>query len=258
MDYIIYQEEGKVGIISINRPNALNALNSQVLEELAAVLDTVDIQHVRALILTGAGNKSFVAGADVAEMSTLTKTEAEAFGRKGNEVFRKLELFPLPVIAAVNGFALGGGCELAMSCDIRICSDNAVFGQPETGLGITPGFGGTQRLPRIVGAGMAKQLLYTAKNVKAEEAYRIGLVNAVYASEELMSAAAKIAADIAGNAPIAVRNCKQAINDGVETTIDEALGLEDALFGSCFETLDQKEGMGAFLEKRREKNFVNQ
>ena len=150
MEFITYETEGQVGIITINRPKALNALNSTVLEELDAVLDSVDQEQVRCLILTGAGEKSFVAGADIGEMSTLTKAEGEAFGKKGNDVFRKLELFPLPVIAAINGFALGGGCEIAMSCDIRICSENAVFGQPETGLGITPGFGGTQRLARLV------------------------------------------------------------------------------------------------------------
>ena len=157
MEFINYEVEGMVGIITINRPKALNALNSQVLTELDETLDNVDINAIRALILTGAGEKSFVAGADIGEMSTLTKAEGEAFGKKGNDVFRKLETFPIPVIAAVNGFALGGGCEISMSCDIRICSENAVFGQPEVGLGITPGFGGTQRLARIVGVGMAKQ-----------------------------------------------------------------------------------------------------
>ena len=184
MEFITYEQEGFVGVITINRPKALNALNSQVLDELNATLDAVDVNETRALILTGAGEKSFVAGADIGEMSTLTKAEGEAFGKKGNDVFRKLETLPVPVIAAVNGFALGGGCEISMSCDIRICSENAIFGQPETGLGITPGFGGTQRLARIVGPGMAKQMIYTARNIKADEAYRIGLVNAVYPQEE--------------------------------------------------------------------------
>ena len=201
MEFITYEVEGMVGIITINRPKALNALNSQVLEELDATLDAVDQNAVRCLILTGAGEKSFVAGADIGEMSTLTKAEGEAFGKKGNDVFRKLETFPLPVIAAVNGLALGGGCEISMSCDIRICSENAVFGQPEVGLGITPGFGGTQRLARLVGAGMAKQMIYTARNIKADEAYRIGLVNAVYPQEELMAAARKMAAGIAARPP---------------------------------------------------------
>ena len=212
---------------------------------------------MRCLILTGAGSKSFVAGADIGEMSTLTKAEGEAFGKKGNDVFRKLETFPIPVIAAVNGFALGGGCEISMSCDIRICSDNAVFGQPEVGLGITPGFGGTQRLARLVGPGMAKQMIYTARNIKADEALRIGLVNAVYTQEELMGAAEKMAAGIAKNAPIAVRNCKKAINDGLDADMDEAIVIEEKLFGDCFESYDQKEGMAAFLEKRKVEKFLN-
>jgi enoyl-CoA hydratase len=183
-------------------------------------------------------------------MSTLTKAEGEAFGKKGNDIFRKIEQFPVPVIAAVNGFALGGGCEISMSCDIRICSENAMFGQPEVGLGITPGFGGTQRLARLIGAGMAKQLIYTARNIKADEALRIGLVNAVYPQEELMAAAEKMASQIAANAPIAVRACKKAINDGLQTDIDEAIVIEEKLFGSCFETEDQKEGMANFLRKK--------
>ena len=183
MDYILYEQNGNVATITINREKALNALNSQVLDELNATLDAVDLATVRCLVITGAGSKSFVAGADIGEMSNLTKAEGEAFGKKGNDVFRKIETFPIPVIAAVNGFALGGGCEISMSCDIRICSDNAVFGQPEVGLGITPGFGGTQRLARLVGAGMAKQMIYTARNIKAADAYRIGLVNEVYSAE---------------------------------------------------------------------------
>ena len=253
MDYILYEVNGAVGKITINREKALNALNSQVLDELNTTLDTVNLDEVRCLILTGAGAKSFVAGADIAEMSTLTKAEGEAFGKKGNDVFRKLETFPIPVIAAVNGFALGGGCEIAMSCDIRICSDNAVFGQPEVGLGITPGFGGTQRLARLVGAGMAKQMIYTARNIKADEALRIGLVNAVYTQEELMAQAEKMAAGIAKNAPIAVRNCKKAINEGLDVDMDQAIVIEEKLFGDCFETEDQKYGMAFFLDKNKEK-----
>jgi enoyl-CoA hydratase len=256
MEFVTYEVEGMISIITINRPNALNALNSQVLEELDQIFDQIDTASVRALILTGAGNKSFVAGADIAEMSTFTKKEGEAFGKRGNHIFRRLETFPLPVIAAVNGFALGGGCELCLSCDIRICSENAVFGQPEAGLGITPGFGGTQRLARIIGPGMAKQMIFTARNIKAEEAYRIGLVNAVYPQTELLSEAKKMAKGIADNAPIAVRNCKKAINDGLQVDMDQAVAIEERLFGDCFETLDQKEGMGAFLEKRKERTFL--
>ena len=268
MDFILYEVNGAVGTITINREKALNALNSQVLDELNATLDSVDLNTVRCLILTGAGEKSFVAGADIGEMSTLTKAEGEAFGKKGNDVFRKLETFPIPVIAAVNGFALGGGCEISMSCDIRICSDNAVFGQPEVGLGITPGFGGTQRLARLVSPGMAKQLIYTARNIKAAEAYRIGLVNQVVSAEvneagevvvsakdALMAAANKMAAGIAMQAPIAVRNCKKAINEGLQVDMDQAIVIEEKLFGDCFETEDQKAGMGNFLEKDKEKKL---
>lgn len=257
MGFVRFDTEGAVGIITIDRPKALNALNSEVLAELDACFDSIDTNTIRAIILTGEGDKSFVAGADIGEMSKLSPAEGEAFGKKGNDVFRKIETFPIPVIAAVNGFALGGGCEIAMSCDIRICSDNAMFGQPEVGLGITPGFGGTQRLARIVGVGMAKQLIYTARNIKADEAFRIGLVNAIYPQEELMPAAKKMAAAIAQNAPIAVRACKKAINDGLDAKMDDAIVIEEKLFGSCFETHDQIEGMNAFLEKRKEKNFTN-
>ena len=266
MDFILYEQKGAYAVITINRERALNALNSQVLDELNATLDAVDLNTVRCLVLTGAGEKSFVAGADIGEMSTLTKAEGEAFGKKGNDVFRKLETFPIPVIAAVNGFALGGGCEISMSCDIRLCSANAVFGQPEVGLGITPGFGGTQRLARLVSPGMAKQLIYTARNIKASEAYRIGLVNEVFeaevdaegnvvksAKEVLMAAAEKMAATIAKNAPIAVRNCKKAINDGLQVDMDQAIVIEEKLFGDCFETEDQRAGMGNFLAPKDQK-----
>ncbi len=258
MTHILFEKKGSVAITVIHRPNALNALNSAVLDELDELLDAVRADDaIRVLILTGSGEKAFVAGADIGEMSTLTKAEGEAFGKKGNDVFLKLERLPIPTIAAVNGYALGGGCEIGMACDIRICADTAVFGQPETGLGITPGFGGTQRLSRLVGPGMAKQMIYSAKNIKADEALRIGLVNAVYPQEELMPAALKLAETIARNAPIAVRACKEAIDRGLELPMDEAVALEEKLFGSCFETEDQKEGMGAFLEKRRHEPYQN-
>lgn len=253
MEFVTYETEGAVGIITINRPKALNALNSQVLDDLNEAFDSVDLGEIRALILTGAGEKSFVAGADIGEMSSLTKAEGEAFGKKGNDIFRKIETFPIPVIAAINGFALGGGCEIAMSCDIRLCSENAVFGQPEVGLGITPGFGGTQRLARIVGVGRAKEMIYGARNIKADDAYRIGLVNHVYPLEELIPAAKKMAAGIAKNAPIAVRNCKKAINEGIALPMAEAVAVEEKLFGDCFETHDQKEGMACFLSKEKPK-----
>ena len=253
MEFVVYEQKGAVGIVTISREKALYALNSTVLEELDATFDAINLDEVRCVILTGAGQKSFVAGADIGEMSSLTKAEGEAFGKKGNDVFLKIENFPVPVICALNGFALGGGCEIAMSCDIRICSDNAVFGQPEVGLVITPGFGGTQRLARLVGPGMAKQMIYTARNIKADEAFRIGLVNAVYTQEELLPAAEKMAAGIAKNAPIAVRNCKKAINEGLDLPMDKAVELEEKLFGYCFETEDQKYGMAFFLDKNKEK-----
>lgn len=258
MTNVLLEKKGHIAVATINRPKALNALNSQVLEDIDQLVEQVKADdEIRALVITGSGEKAFVAGADIGEMSTLTKAEGEAFGKKGNDVFRKLETLPIPTIAAVNGFALGGGCELSMSCDIRLCADTAVFGQPEAGLGITPGFGGTQRLARLVGMGMAKQLIYTAKNIKADEALRIGLVNAVYLLEELMPAAEKMAETIAKNAPIAVRACKKAINDGMQVDIDRAVAFEEGLFGSCFETADQKEGMGAFLEKRKHEPYQN-
>ena len=258
MTNVLLEKKGNIAVATINRPKALNALNSQVLEDLDELIALVNAdEEIRALVLTGAGEKAFVAGADIGEMSTLTPAEGEAFGKKGNDIFRKLETMPIPVIAAINGFALGGGCELSMSCDIRICADTAVFGQPEVGLGITPGFGGTQRLARLVSPGMAKQLIYTARNIKADEALRIGLVNAVYPAAELMAAAEKMADTIAKNAPIAVRACKKAINEGLDVDMDAALVIEEKLFGSCFETADQAEGMGAFLEKRKHEPYQN-
>ena len=257
MSFVTTEIQGAVAIVTIDRPKALNALNPEVLADLKAAFEAIDQNTVRCVVLTGAGDKSFVAGADIGSMSTMTKAEGEAFGKLGNDVFLEIESFPLPVIAAVNGFALGGGNELAMSCDIRICSDNAVFGQPEVGLGITPGFGGTQRLARLVGMGMAKQLVYSALNIKADEAYRIGLVNAVYPLDELLPAAEKLAETIAKNAPIAVRACKQAINEGLQVDMDKAIVIEEKLFGSCFQSADQIEGMSAFLEKRKHEPYQN-
>ncbi len=248
-EFIKYEEDGNISILTINRPKALNALNSKVLEELDTTLESIDTSKIRALIITGEGEKSFVAGADIAEMSSLTKKQAQEFSKKGNDVFRKIETFPIPVIAAVNGFALGGGCEISMSCDIRICSDNAIFGQPEVGLGITPGFGGTQRLARLVGMGMAKQMIYTAQNIKAQEALRIGLVNAVYPQKELLNEAKKLAKAISQNGPNAIKNSKKAINEGIEVEMNEAIQIEEKLFGECFENSEQVEGMQNFLNK---------
>lgn len=253
MSFVNCEVQGAVAVLTIDRPKALNALNPEVLADLKAAFEAIDQNAVRCVVLTGAGDKSFVAGADIGSMSTMSKAEGEAFGKLGNDIFLAVESFPLPVIAAVNGFALGGGCELAMSCDIRICSDNAVFGQPEVGLGITPGFGGTQRLPRLVGMGMAKQLLYTARNIDAPEALRIGLVNAVVPQAELMETAVKMANTIARNAPIAVRACKKAVNEGMQVSIDKAVEIEEKLFGGCFETHDQVEGMACFLSREKPK-----
>ena len=253
MSFVTTELKGAVALVTIDRPKALNALNLEVLADLKAAFEGIDQNEVRCVVLTGAGDKSFVAGADIGSMSTMTKAEGEAFGKLGNDIFLMIENFPLPVIAAVNGFALGGGNELAMSCDIRLCSDNAVFGQPEVGLGITPGFGGTQRLGRLVGMGMAKQLVYSALNIKADEALRIGLVNAVYPQEELLPAALKLAEKIARNAPIAVRNCKKAMNDGISLPMEKAVEVEEKLFGDCFETHDQVEGMQCFLSREKPK-----
>ena len=257
MPFVKYEPKGDIAYLVIDRPEALNALNAQVLADLDAALDAIDLELIRCVILRGAGEKSFVAGADIAQMKDLDPAGGEAFGKQGNDVFLKLESLPIPVIAAVGGYALGGGCELAMACDFRICSETAVFGQPEVGLGITPGFGGTQRLARIVGPGMAKQMIYTARNIKADEALRIGLVNAVYPADELYAAAEKLASTIAANAPIAVRACKKAINEGAALPIEQAVVCEEKAFGSCFQTGDQQEGMGAFLEKRKHDPFTN-
>jgi len=256
MGYVDYEVKGMVGVITINRPKALNALSSEVLVDLEAAFDGVDLEAVRCVVLTGAGEKSFVAGADIGEMSTMNAQEGVAFAMHGNAVFRKIENFPIPVIAAVNGFALGGGCELSMSCDIRLASENAVFGQPEAGLGITPGFGGTQRLARHIGLGKAKEIIYSCKNIKAPEALSLGLVQAVYPQPELMDNAMKLANKIANNAPVAVRACKEAINVGMQLDIDSAIKYEANVFGRTF-GVDQKNAMSAFLEKRDHEPFVN-
>ena len=250
---INFEVDKSIAILTINRQKALNALNSQVLEEIDKTLDRIDLTQIKALIITGSGEKSFVAGADIGEMSKLTKKEGEAFGKKGNDIFRRIEKFPIPVIAAINGFALGGGCEIAMSCDIRICSENAIFGQPEVGLGITPGFGGTQRLTRIVGPGMAKQMIFTGQTINAKEALRIGLVNEIYPQSELLAKAKKIAENIGKNIPHAVKNSKEAINEGLQVDINKAIRIEEELFGNCFETKDQIEAMDNFLHKGKTK-----
>lgn len=254
---ILVEKDGRVAIVTLNRPKALNALNSETLEDLNKALDYLkEESDIYSVILTGAGGKAFVAGADISEMKDLNEEQGKEFGILGNKVFRKLENLNKPVIAAIPGFALGGGCELAMACDIRIASEKAKFGQPEAGLGITPGFGGTQRLPRLVGEGKAKELIYTGTVIKADEALRIGLVNKVVEHDSLLEEAMKMAKLISTNAPIAITLCKDAINRGMQVDIDKAINIEAEDFGKCFNTEDQKEGMTAFLE-RREKNFIN-
>ncbi|SEI49208.1 enoyl-CoA hydratase [Lachnospiraceae bacterium A10] len=249
--------EGEVAVLKISRPAALNALNSETLDELTVALDEIEANDgVKVLILTGGpdkkGNefKSFVAGADISEMVNFTAPEARAFGIRASKPFFKLMEMRQVTIAAVNGFALGGGCEIAMACDIRIASDNAIFGQPECGLGIIPGFGGTQRLARLIGMGRAKELIFTCDNVNAEEAYRIGLVNKVTTPEELMPTAKKMAEKIASKGSYAVAVAKAAINNGYDMDIHNAVEMEANLFGVVNDTHDKKEGMGAFLEKR--------
>ncbi|KHO30901.1 short-chain-enoyl-CoA hydratase, partial [Clostridium tetani] len=259
MDFknLILEKDGKIAVLTINRPDALNALNSELLKELDYAIDCLaEDDEVLAVVLTGAG-KAFVAGADIGEMKDLTVSEGRKFGVLGNRVFRKLETLEKPVIAAVNGFALGGGCEISMACDIRIASEKAKFGQPEVGLGITPGFGGTQRLPRLVGPAVAKELIYTADIIGAEEALRIGLINKIVEKDELLDKAKEMANKIANNAPIAIKLCKSAINRGVQCDIDTGIAFEAEVFGECFSTEDQKEGMTAFLEKRKDKCFKN-
>ena len=250
MSFVTTEIQDAVAVLTIDRPKALNALNPEVLADLKAAFEAIDQNTVRCVVLTGAGEKSFVAGADIGSMSTMTKAEGEAFGKLGNDIFLYIEKFPLPVIAAVNGFALGGGCELALSCDLILASEKAKFGQPEVGLGITPGFSGTQRLPRRIGIAKAKELIFSGRMIKADEAKEIGLANAVYPPETLMDAAMEMARSFAKNAPIAVKYAKACIDRGMQMDIDGGIACENELFAMCFATADQKEGMGAFLEKR--------
>ncbi|MEA4811648.1 MAG: enoyl-CoA hydratase-related protein [Anaerolineaceae bacterium] len=258
MGTVNLEVQDRVAVITIHRPEALNALNTQVLADLRACFEAIDTQQVHCVVLTGAGEKAFVAGADIAEMAAMTPSQAEKFSRDGNAQMLFIENFALPVIAAINGYCLGGGNEMAMSCDIRLCSENAIFGQPEVGLGITPGFGGTQRLARVIGSlSKAKEILLSGRSFKAEEAYRLGLVSAVYPQNALMEEALKLAGQIAQNAPIAVRNTKKALNTGIEQPVEEALETEAKFFSACFASEDQKEGMRAFLERRKEKEFHN-
>ena len=257
MAFVTLEKQGHVGVVTMNRPEALNALNDQVLRDLDAVLTQAEEDaELYVLVVTGAG-RSFVAGADIGQMSGFSAVEGKAFGVYGNQVFAKLENLSKPTIAAVNGFALGGGCELAMAYDIRLASEKAKFGQPETGLGITPGFGGTQRLPRIVGAARAMELILTAKNISADRAREIGLVSEVYPPEELMDRALELANAIAANAQVAVRQSKAAIRRGLQTDMATGAAFESEAFGLCFSTQDQKDAMNAFLNKEKFTAFQN-
>lgn len=248
---LIIDQQGTIFFVKINSPDTLNALNTQILKELDKVFDELEKQEeIRVVVLMGEG-RAFVAGADIKEMLHLNEEEGRIFGELGARIFRKIEQFKAPVIAAVNGFALGGGCELAMACDIRIASDKAKFGQPEVSLGISPGFSGTQRLTRLVGAGKAKELIYTAMVISAEEALKIGLVNHVVSMETFMKEVTKMAETIAKQAPLAVSYAKKSIDQGFDLDIDEAIALENKYFAKCFTTKDQKNGMNAFVNKEK-------
>lgn len=248
---IKFEIKDSIAYVTINRPKAMNALNGQVLDELLAAFAEIDANNdLRCVILTGEG-KAFVAGADISEMSKMNSIEGRDFGAKGHSVMNNIENCRIPVIAAINGFALGGGCELSMACDIRIASEKAKFGQPEVNLGLIPGFCGTQRLARLVGKGMAKYMIYTADMIDAAEAFRIGLVQKVVAPEELIAECEKIAANIASKAPIAVRLSKDCINNGYNADMKTASAYEVNAFGVPFGTEDMVEGTSAFLEKRK-------
>ena len=257
MAFVEVSKQGHVGIVTMNRPETLNALSSAVFADLLKAFDVVENdEEIYVVIVTGAG-RSFVAGADISEMATMNVVEGKNFGDLGNQAMLRLERMEKPTIAAINGFALGGGCELSMACDIRIASEKAKFGQPEVGLGITPGFAGTQRLPRIVGISKAMELILTAKVIGAEEAKAIGLVSEVYPADELMPKALELANAICANAQIAVKESKRCIRKGMQTDIYTGCAFEAEAFGVCCGTEDKDEGMGAFLEKRKEKNFKN-
>ena len=257
MEFVKWEKQNNIGSIRIDRQKELNALNTSVLTELDDIIGRIAPSDIRVVLLRGAGEKAFAAGADIAQMSKLNKAEAKAWSTRGNEIFRKIENLAVPVIAVIFGYALGGGCELALSCDIRLAADTAVFSQPETSLGIVPGFGGTQRLMRTIGKGKAKEMIYTGRRVHAQEALKIGLVNAVYHADVLMDEAMKTAEKIARNAPAAVRASKRAINEGSDMDISEGLFLEQELFGNCFETLDQQNAMEAFIKKDEKQPFLD-
>ncbi|MBU3215103.1 enoyl-CoA hydratase/isomerase family protein [Clostridium estertheticum] len=252
MNNIIFEEGKGIAKIIINRPKALNALNSETIKELGTVINEIsERDDIKVVIITGAGEKSFVAGADITEMKDLTAIQAKELSRKAQKVFSEIENMPQVVIAAVNGYALGGGCELSMCCDIRLVSSKAKFGQPEVGLGIIPGFAGTQRLPRLIGKGRAKELIFTTDMIDADEAYRIGLANKVYNPEELLQKAYEMAEKIMSKAMYAVGLAKASINNGLNMDTESSYSYENSLWTICFATEDQKEGMQAFIEKRK-------
>ena len=252
MSNVLCKVEGGLAEVTINRPQAMNALNSETLQELGKIIeDLAGKKEIGVVIITGAGEKAFVAGADITQMKDMSALDARDFGRLGQKVFSAIETMPQVVIAAVNGFALGGGCELSMACDIRLASKKAKFGQPEVTLGITPGFAGTQRLPRLVGRAVAKELIYTGDAIDAEEAYRIGLVNKVYEPDQLLDKARELANKILSRGIWAVKLSKSAVNNGMNMDTESAYNYEAEVFGLCFATADQKEGMTAFVEKRK-------
>jgi enoyl-CoA hydratase len=249
---ISVEKKDSLACLTVNRPTVLNALNKATLAEIAAALEDIrDDAGIAGLIVTGAGDKAFVAGADISEIASISAVEAFAFTRWGQAVFDLLENLGKPSVAAVNGFALGGGCELAMACTLRLATKSARFGQPEVKLGVTPGFGGTQRLPRLVGKGRALQMILTAEPIDAQEAYRIGLVNEIVESEKLQERAAQILRKIAANAPLAVRFSIEAVNRGLQTSQDQGLVIESALFALCAASEDKQEGTAAFIGKRQ-------
>ena len=251
MNNVMLEVADQIATVTINRPKSLNALNTETLTELNQCFTELEKRKdVRVVILTGAGSKSFVAGADISEMVNATPAEGRAMSLLALETFNKLENMPQVTIAAVNGYALGGGCEICMSCDIRIAAENAVFAQPECGLGIIPGFGGTQRLARLIGKGRAKELIFTCDRIDAQEAYRVGLVNKVVPAEELMAACQKMASKILSKASYAVSLAKSVINAGMDMDLTNGLKLEADAFAVTFATHDKQEGMTAFLEKR--------
>jgi enoyl-CoA hydratase len=253
---LIFEREGYIAVLTINRPDALNALNSEVIAETSSQLDVIAASDLRCLIVTGAGPKAFVAGADLKELENLSVKGGEENSAAGNNMMEKFENLPIPVIAAVNGFALGGGCEVALSCDIRLAASNAVFALPEVGLGIIPGYGGVQRLIRTIGIGRAKEMIYTTGRVKADEALSIGLVNAVYAPEELLKAAKELAGKIAANSPIGVRGAKKLANASIGGSLSETYRLDAPIYGACFTTQDQRMAMNAFVNKRKPEPFI--